>query len=149
MSTAGKYECVGCGKAMDGGTFLCLTAWCAACYARVGKAAIIAAADEVEGVVNAYRSALLAKKFRNEERCGFCDAFRADHFDADHGFVPSTSREGLTPWGKTPAETFRDRHCERCLGECPRCAKKPNEPHREGCSHVCAHTFQQYAPRST
>jgi hypothetical protein len=49
---------------MDGGTFLCLTAWCAQCYARVGKEAIIAAADEVEGSVNAYRSVLLAKKFR-------------------------------------------------------------------------------------
>jgi len=59
-----NYECVGCGKKMDGGTFLCLTAWCAPCYERVGKEAIIAAADAVEGVVNAYRSALLAKKFR-------------------------------------------------------------------------------------
>jgi hypothetical protein len=58
------YECVGCGKKMNGGTFLCLTAWCATCYERVGKAAIIEAADEVEGQVNAYRSLLLAKKFR-------------------------------------------------------------------------------------
>lgn len=122
--SAGKYECVGCGARMDGGTFLCLTAWCAACYARIGKAAIIAAADEVEAQVNEFRARLLATKFR------------------------FTDREALTPWGKTPAEQFRDRHCAACLGACPWCKKEPNEPHREGCAHVCTHVFQQYAPAS-
>jgi hypothetical protein len=56
--------------------------------------------------------------------------------------------EKLTPWGKTPAEQFRDRHCTACLSKCA-CGKGPDEPHAVGCTHVCSHVFQAYNPTPT
>lgn len=60
--------------------------------------------------------------------------------------APAAPVEGgaVTPWGPT-SKVFRDRHCAECLRECA-CGKGRDEPHREGCAHVCSHSFQQYAP---
>lgn len=138
-----NYECVGCGKKMDGGTFLCLTAWCAECYAHIGKEAIIAAADAVEGEVNAYRSALLAKKFRtaspevkpsgwwNGTDCNECgSAFAAVDADGlgrcpDCGWTDDQQAEFIARMKPAPLPEVKP------TGEGPRCpiCKEPESHH--------------------
>lgn len=45
--------------------------------------------------------------------------------------------------GFKKADLFRERHCSACLANCA-CGKGRNEAHREGCSHVCTHTYQSF-----
>jgi hypothetical protein len=60
---------------------------------------------------------------------------------------PGYATSEMTPWGPR-ATVFRDRHCAECIPGCAACGKGRNEPHGEGCGHICTHTFQQYAPAS-
>jgi hypothetical protein len=50
---------------------------------------------------------------------------------------------------RTPEEAalFRERHCAVCLQTpSPCCGAERNTCHAEGCTHVCTHSYQRFAP---
>lgn len=63
--------------------------------------------------------------------------------------LPSGDKMHISGRGefKQEAALFRERHCAVCLqAPSPCCGKPRNTAHAEGCTHVCTHSYQRFAP---